>query len=76
MKQYPHNILETDISPFAKAFHTIPTAEAVQNFTSYLEPDELEFYNGLPTTQRLSIHLSVNPFTAFKDLLKQTFKVG
>jgi hypothetical protein len=50
------------MEPYAVTF--LPTAEACQNFESYLDEDELAFYSKLDGVDNLSIHVSVNPFNA------------
>lgn len=70
MKTYPteqFTVFDDDGEPRYVA--TIPTLEAIQNFTSYLEPEELIRYNEACDVIQLNIALSTNPFNAFKNML-------
>lgn len=49
----------------------IPTDEAVKNFHTYLEPDELEKYNLMSDADKLFIALSVNIFGAFQMVVER-----
>lgn len=61
MKSYPYEIFRTmDGTEFV-----IPTEDAVKNFESYLDEDELLEYSQLSEGQKLMISVSVNPFSCF-----------
>lgn len=70
MKPYPTTDLLIDEDELGPAFVAkVPTDEAVKNFKSYLEPNELELYEKSSEVIKLHIALSVNPFMAFKYTL-------
>jgi hypothetical protein len=70
VKPYPTNELHIDEDELGPSFIAyVPTEEAVKNFLTYLEPEELAKYESASDTIKLHIALSVNPFMAFKYVL-------
>lgn len=72
MKQYPCGIIgECDLDTMEPngVEYKVPTLEAYQNFESYLDPDELEFYNKLSEGGRLQLALCVNPFNGLLQMM-------
>lgn len=71
MKNYPHNEVEV-FQGFNFGSNTIkvviPTKEAIDNFETYLEADELNFYKSLSDDYKIDIALCVNPFNRFKEI--------
>lgn len=70
MKPYPTEAFildQNDLGPRETVY--VPTKEAIQNFESYLDPEELAKYNAASDIAKLHIALSVNPFVAFKYIL-------
>lgn len=61
MKDYPviHFLAEVDGGTM---YVTEPTHDAICNFNSYLDEDEMAFYNTLSDAEKLSIMISKDPF--------------